>query len=123
MDRSPPAQTVELVPDACCAVIRLRGEVDIASVDQASEATRQAIDLEQVRHLVVDCRELDFMDSSGVKMLLEAHQAFQGQVALWGPKYAVSRVFEVTGVDDLFEVVDSLEDARERLHARPEAEL
>jgi anti-anti-sigma regulatory factor len=58
------------------------------------------------------------MDSSGVKMLLEAHQAFHGLVALWGPKYAVSRVFEVTGVDDLFVVAKTLKEAQEQLHAR-----
>jgi anti-sigma B factor antagonist len=108
--------SVDLVPDDCCAVIRLDGEVDIASVDLVLDATHRAVALEAIEHLVFDCRQLGFLDSSGVKTLLEAHRAFDGRVALLGPKRAVTRILELTGIDTLFHVVDSIEEAEDIFH-------
>ena len=107
---------VEWIPDGCCATVRLEGEVDIASVDQVRAAAREARDHNGVLHLTVDCEKLDFLDSSGVKALLEAHESFEGKVALLKPRRVVTRVFEVTGLDQMFTVADSAEHAREIMH-------
>jgi len=106
---------VDCIPDGCCVTVRLAGEVDIASVDQVRAATREARDRGAV-HLIIDCQQLDFLDSSGVKALLEAHDSFDGMVVLVRPRRVVTRVFEVTGLDQLFAVSDSLERAKEAVH-------
>ncbi|MEX1043178.1 MAG: STAS domain-containing protein [Acidimicrobiia bacterium] len=108
---------VDSIPDGCCVTVRLSGEVDIASVDQIRTATRNARDQHDASHLIVDCQGLDFLDSSGVKAFLEAHDAFAGKVVLVRPRRVVSRVFEVTGLDELFAVADSVDRAQEAVHA------
>lgn len=105
---------VECIPDGCCVTVRLVGEVDIASVDQVRAVTLEARD--HAVHLIIDCEHLDFLDSSGVKAFLEAHNAFEGKVALVLPRRVVTRVFEVTGLNDLFAAAGSVEDAREAIH-------
>lgn len=107
---------VEWTSNGCCATVRLEGEVDIASVDQVRAATREAREHDGVVHLTVDCEQLDFLDSSGVKALLEAHDSFDGRVALLKPRRVVTRVFEVTGLDQLFRIADSPEGARDIIH-------
>jgi anti-sigma B factor antagonist len=107
---------VDWLSDGCCFTVRLVGEVDIASVDQVRAATREASDRDGAAHLIVDCQQLDFLDSSGVKALLEAHNAFDGKVVLVRPRRVVTRVFEVTGLDQMFLVSDSLQQAQEAVH-------
>lgn len=107
---------VEVDSDRCCAQIRLEGEVDIASADQVRLAATQATELDFVEHLVIDCRQLGFLDSTGVKTLLDAHEAFSGKVALLGPRRVVSRVLDVTGLGGMFHVVTTFEEAQHILH-------
>jgi len=107
---------VESLADGCCVTVRLVGEVDIASVDQVRAATREANDRDGTAHLIVDCQHLDFLDSSGVKALLEAHNAFDGKVALVQPRRVVTRVFEVTGLEQMFLISDSVQHAQDALH-------
>lgn len=108
---------VESLADGCCVTVRLVGEVDIASVDQVRAATLEASNRNGTSHLIVDCQHLNFLDSSGVKAFLEAHNAFDGKVVLVQPRRVVTRVFEVTGLDQMFLVSDSVEAAKEAVHA------
>jgi anti-anti-sigma factor len=107
---------VESISDGCCVTVRLTGEVDIASVDDLRAATREAANRDGAVHLILDCEHLSFLDSSGVKALLEAHDAFDTKVVLVRPRRVVTRVFEVTGLTQLFTVSDNLEQARETVH-------
>lgn len=107
---------VEVASDQCCAHIRLEGEVDVASAGQVRVAAIQAIDLDSVEHLVIDCRQLGLLDSTGVKTLLDAHESFDGKVALLGPRRVVTRVLDVTGLGGMFHVAASLEEAQQMLH-------
>lgn len=104
------------LPDGCCSTVKLVGEVDIASVDQVRAATREASNRDGAVHLIVDCEHLEFVDSSGIKALIEAHNAFDGKVVLVRPRRVVTRVLEVTGLDQMFLVSASSEHAREAVH-------
>lgn len=108
--------TVELTSEACCAVVRLDGDVDLASVAQLRAVTVEASELDPVRHLIVDGRELDFLDSSGLKALIEASETFGGALVLLSPKRAVRRVLEITGLDGSFAAAETFEEARQILH-------
>lgn len=84
----------------------VRGEVDIAT---SPELRRQ---LERLGHddgpIVVDVTEMSFIDSSGLGVLVEAEknrrEAGVGSLTLRGMQQPVRRVFEITGLTDLFEV-------------------
>jgi anti-anti-sigma factor len=90
-------------------VLRLIGELDLASspaLEQALERTR-GCDAELV---IVDLRELDFMDSSGLNVLVKAHQHAQEsgtRFALVRGRSHVQRLLSITGLDERLMVVDS----------------
>jgi anti-anti-sigma factor len=93
---------VDVEDDGRLLVLRLGGELDIATVPLV-EAT---VDRHSAgRHaLVVDLSALDFMDSSGLRLILELGGRGEGAgVAFVAPGERVGRVLDMTG-------------ARQRLH-------
>jgi anti-anti-sigma factor len=92
-------------------VVALRGELDIASVQRAEgELQRAVADIrEGDQFLALDLRELDFMDSTGLRFILEAQSRAEAAacrfVVVQGPD-AVGRVLRVTRVDSLLDIVD-----------------
>jgi anti-sigma B factor antagonist len=92
-------------------VISVAGELDLASSPALQE------ELERVaadsRLLIIDLRELDFMDSTGLSVLVRAHQRAEEQgrrlAMVKGPQQ-VQRLLSLTGVADRLTVVDSPEE-------------
>jgi anti-sigma B factor antagonist len=84
--------------------IILEGELDIASV----ELIRRSIEpylVDSPRHVVFDLARLQFMDSSGIALLIEvANQV--GSVETRHATPIVRRVLEVTGLVDALGVTD-----------------
>jgi anti-anti-sigma factor len=60
-------------------------------------------DLEQGGELVLDLTDLEFLDSSGLRAMIQAATSLQGRgrLVLESPRQAVRRLFEVSGVDKL----------------------
>jgi anti-anti-sigma factor len=82
----------------------LRGELDAASVRGAQRAFDEVLDRGPGR-LILDLRELDFMDSTGVKFLLDSRDAAgqrELEVALAYDEGVVERVLTVSGLASLF---------------------
>ncbi len=97
------------------SVVRLVGAVGMA---EALMLSRQLEELAQQPGAVVvlDMEHLDFMCSSGLGALLNAHAAArqtQGQVSLANPSPMVMRLLETTRLTNLFEVFPSVEKALE----------
>jgi anti-sigma B factor antagonist len=60
--------------------------------------------------IVIDCSRIEFIDSSGLRVLLEAREArvpHGGTVVLRSPTQAVMRLLEITATDRLFDVETS----------------
>src|SRR5437763_7154533 len=88
-------------------VIAPSGEIDIATVG----LVREAVEREHKDHerLVVDLRRVMFMDTSGLRYVLElseraAQRGFEFRIVRGGR--AVQRVFEVSGLDGRLPFVD-----------------
>lgn len=95
--------------------VALAGEIDLATVGAVRSALAAALAEADGRTLVVDLRELTFMDSSGLNALCALRDRALRQrvplVLVRGPRH-VQRIFELTATDGLFEFVD--EPARQR---------
>src|ERR1700737_1083380 len=87
--------------------VRAAGELDIATVPHLERTLREP--QLQARLVVLDLRELTFMDSFGVHAIVNAgtraRQAGSRLVLLRGPPN-VDRVFTLTGCSDEFEIGD-----------------
>lgn len=86
-----------------------RGELDLATAPEFEAALLDA--LRGPKPVVVDLRELEFMDSSGVRVLITAHAnaGDHGQrLVLVRPRRggAVDRILEIAGVEQAMRLVD-----------------
>jgi anti-sigma B factor antagonist len=89
-----------------------RGELDLATVPALEEPVLAALD--EGQHVVIDLRELAFMDSSGVRVLIAAHRLAGDageRLALVRPRDGgtVARILEIAGVGQALRMVDGLE--------------
>jgi anti-anti-sigma factor len=101
---------VDVEDDGTLLVLRLHGELDLLSVPTVEETVdryggRQAV--------VVDLRDLEFMDSSGLRLIIELRDRGDGTpVSFVAPSERVGRVLDMTGVRSKLTWV---EDPREAL--------
>jgi anti-sigma B factor antagonist len=88
------------------AVVRPRGDLDLATVDVLDARLREARAL--ARDVVLDLRGLDFADSSGIRLLLTWQRAAETDGFAFGLVRGgggVHEVFALTGVEDLLRFV------------------
>jgi anti-sigma B factor antagonist len=91
------------------ALIVLSGELDLSGAGPLDEEIDRLASEDGVRRVVLDLRELEFMDSSGLRLVALAERrlgaAGRELVLVRGPE-AVQRVFEITRMDDHLTFVD-----------------
>lgn len=96
-------------PEPGQVVLHLRGDLDLASVDELQAAVRGALDGHGGANLVLDLRELRFVDSSGVRVVLDLRGerlAAGGRLVLRAAGPAVRRVLSLMALDQLLELED-----------------
>lgn len=101
--------SVQVRDEDRAVVIGVSGELDLAS----SPALEQALERGAAAHadlVIVDLRELEFMDSTGLSVLVRAHQrsteSGQRFGVVRGPQQ-VERLLTLTGVADRLTLADS----------------
>jgi anti-sigma B factor antagonist len=90
----------------------LSGEVDLANADDL-RAHLDAV-AQNDNNLIVDMAELRYIDSSGIKTLMDAHRIFKGtkrQMVLAAVPPTVQRILDIVGVDRMVPVFASIEAA------------
>src|SRR4051812_30997733 len=81
--RPRPRLSIDLTRTARAAVITLRGELDGMGAEAFKRRSRDAIEAEP-SHVVIDLRQLTFLDSTGLALLLRVNEMSQDQdFALW----------------------------------------
>jgi len=82
------------------ARVELRGDVDMATAPELRRVLDELID-GGATEIVLGCRHLEFLDSSGIGVLVAARTRVgaEGVIALEAPHANVRKVLEVTGVD------------------------
>ncbi|MEU1203593.1 STAS domain-containing protein [Streptomyces sp. NPDC005813] len=95
-------------------VVRVGGDIDYESAPRLEEALGEAHRVGASR-TVVDLSGVAFADSSVLHVLLEAQRAHRSRetaMLVCGPfSDIVRRLFEVTGTEDFFVLVDSVQAA------------
>jgi anti-anti-sigma factor len=97
-------------------VIALSGELDLASSPALEEELAKVFNSD-THAVVIDLRQLDFMDSTGLSILVRAHHSAtesRRRLALVKGSPQVHRLLTLTGVADRLSLVDAPEDAFDR---------
>lgn len=81
------------------ASVMVRGEVDMATAPQLRDTLMALVDA-GVTRVELDCRGLDFLDSSGIGVLIAVRKRLgdDGSLTLEAPPAHVRKVLELTGV-------------------------
>ena len=111
MAREHPAFAIGRHEEGDTTVFAPRGELDLATAPELERAVFAA--LEGEGRVVIDLRDLEFMDSSGVRVLIAAHaKAGVGGERLTlvrpPPGGAVDRILEIAGVEQALRMVDDV---------------
>jgi anti-sigma B factor antagonist len=95
------------------AVLRLAGEFDVYTAPQLRERVIELVD-GGTRHVMADLREVTFLDSTGLGALiggLKRLRACDGSLTLVTGAERILRIFRVTGLNRVFVVRPSVQEA------------
>jgi anti-anti-sigma factor len=98
--------------------IRIEGELDLAVAGQLDEILVKAA--EQCQQVLVGLERCAFIDSSGIAVILRAHNRMQAEgnrLVVYAPTNQVLRVLSMTGLTSNGLVFDSAEEALAALGA------
>lgn len=102
------ALSVRIEPDPDATTVALEGELDLATREEAEAALLQA-EAAGPKLLMLDLRGLDFMDSTGVQVVLAAE--LRARTAGWGfavvrGEGTVAKLLRLTRLEERLRVVD-----------------
>ena len=94
-----------------------RGELDMASAPELEQTIMPR--LREADWVLLDLRSLDFIDSSGLRVVVAAHRAAEDSGGRFtcvrgGPGTTVHRIVEIAGIDGVIEMVDDPAEAGPR---------
>jgi anti-anti-sigma factor len=99
---------VRLTPDRDRLLVAPRGELDLATAEQMRVALLEQFD-NGFAHVVADLRELTFIDSTGIRILWQAHQRSEQdgtRLSLIPGDGNVSRALRITGLLEHMDLLD-----------------
>jgi anti-anti-sigma factor len=100
--------SIRVEQDGPGVALRLEGEMDIACVDAFQDAVRTCM-ANGSTDLLVDLSELTFIDSSGLRMLIELWERSRGNgldVSILQGTGQVRRTLEIAGLDGFLPIAD-----------------
>jgi anti-sigma B factor antagonist len=94
-------------------VVAVTGEIDLFTAPEFKQRVSAPIDAGR-SNVVVDLRATTFIDSSSLGVLIGAHRRLKlrgGALVVVCDNEAIVKTFRITGLDGVFTLVPSLEDA------------
>ncbi|HEY2421978.1 MAG TPA: anti-sigma F factor antagonist [Neobacillus sp.] len=107
---------LEIKHDVLC--IRLSGELDHHTADELREQAVNAIDRNNIRHIVLNLEHLNFMDSSGLGVVLGRYKQIKqvhGEMVVCAISPAIQRLFDMSGLFKIIKMEQTEEFALQRL--------
>lgn len=94
-------------------MIGIRGRLDTTNYNILEKKLMELIDQQQDR-LLVDCSDMDYVSSSGLRILLMALKKVtmtKGRFVLAGLQENIREIFEISGFTNIFEIHPTVDDA------------
>jgi len=102
-------------------VITLEGEVDVYTAPQLKQ---QMIGLLEsgAKQVIIDLTKVEYFDSTALGVLiggLKRMRERDGNLSLICPNPRIKRVFEITGLDKIFDIYNSVDEAKMAIQLVP----
>lgn len=104
---------VESGPSGDRSVVEVAGEIDVYTAPKLREQLVEIVDAGQY-HIVVDMRGVEFLDSTGLGVLvggLKRVRQHEGSLRLACTQERILKIFRITGLTKVFPIYDTLEEA------------
>ncbi|MBQ4639624.1 MAG: STAS domain-containing protein [Clostridia bacterium] len=87
--------------------VYLEGEMDHCSAQQIRRMLDQSIQESDIKNMVLDMREMSFMDSSGIGVILGRYKVLRsrgGKLTVRNMNRQVEKVFKLSGMDQIIDI-------------------
>jgi anti-sigma B factor antagonist len=94
-------------------VVEIGGEIDVYTAPRLREKLIELVS-EGSYHLIVDLERVDFLDSTGLGVLVGGRKRVkphEGSLQLVCTQEKILKIFRITGLDQVFSIRASVEDA------------
>jgi anti-sigma B factor antagonist len=95
------------------AVLSMNGRLDTMHFPLVDKELVSMIENER-KQIVLDCQNLDYISSSGLRVLLKAlkqMEAAKGRLTICSLQPQISQIFKISGFDRLFEIYPGKKEA------------
>jgi len=95
------------------SIFKLNGRLDSNTSQGFEKKIFDAIS-DGSRHMIIDFRDLDYISSAGLRVILKATKALnreEGKIMLCAMQDYVKEVFEIAGFDSFLPIVPTMNDA------------
>ena len=95
------------------SIISLNGRLNVTTTAELEKAFNKLFE-ENATKIIVDCRELEYISSAGLRVLLTAAKQFKkisGEIALATLNQNVKQVFEISGFTSIFTIYTTRDEA------------
>lgn len=106
-----------------CLVIYVTQDLDHHAVLSLRERSDRLIEAGDVKHVIFDFKDVGFMDSSGIGLLMGRYKKVMflgGRAAVTSVGSAVDRIFKISGLYKIIEKYDTPGDAIKALEVKYE---
>jgi anti-sigma B factor antagonist len=94
-------------------VLTLRGEIDVYTAPRLRQAIVDVVD-GGTQHLVVDMEKVDFLDSTGLGVMVEGLKRItgrEGTLSVVATQDKIVKIFDITGLNKAFAMYRSVDEA------------
>lgn len=100
-------------PNETTCILAIEGEIDVYTSPQLKQDITQLAE-KGVKHLIINLSQVEYLDSTGLGVLIGGLKRLRendGNMALVGPGMRILRIFEITGLDKIFDIFATEEEA------------
>ncbi|MHB1001417.1 MAG: STAS domain-containing protein [Armatimonadota bacterium] len=104
------------------SILQLEGEVDVYTAPQLKQQIISLLD-SGIHNIIVNLESVEYLDSTALGVLiggLKRLREREGSLDLVCPSPRIKRIFEITGLDKIFDIYSSEEEALQKLQLKGE---
>jgi len=105
---------IKLLGEKRAILVKMDSELDHHVANTLREAIDSKIRCTNAVNVIFDFSKVGFMDSSGIGMIMGRYKAVKtlgGKVVVYGQNPQIKRIVEMSGIDRIVKITNSLNDA------------
>lgn len=112
---------LKLIGEKRTMLVKINAELDHHIACRLRESVDAKIKGSNTKNVIFDFSRVSFMDSSGIGVIMGRYKITRilgGKVVIFGVKKQVRRIIEMSGIDKIIEITDTLDEAMRIIEGR-----